>query len=105
MNAGEQPRTPPETAIAPYLTANMSILPPILAEMAAEISEGKYPGDEANLIMEAAGIQHISVQRDPPTGASRSQAGDRGCLTPTAGIPGLPARPGPPAQPEPATQP
>ncbi|MBT2397864.1 NAD(P)-dependent oxidoreductase, partial [Streptomyces sp. ISL-100] len=47
------------TALAPYLNAITSILPPIAAGMATAIDAGQYDGDEANLSMMTASVDHL----------------------------------------------
>ncbi|GGU99789.1 NAD(P)-dependent oxidoreductase [Streptomyces spectabilis] len=49
----------PAAAIAPFLKANAGLVTSIVDGMAAEIDSGSYPGAEANLAMEVAGIDHI----------------------------------------------
>ncbi|WP_285438111.1 NAD(P)-dependent oxidoreductase [Streptomyces sp. ISL-98] len=47
------------TALAPYLNAITSILPPIAAGMATAIDEGNYDGEQANLSMMTASVDHL----------------------------------------------
>ncbi|MEV0439289.1 NAD(P)-binding domain-containing protein [Streptomyces spectabilis] len=49
----------PAAAIAPFLKANAGLVTSIVDGMAAEVDSGSYPGAEANLVMEVAGIDHI----------------------------------------------
>ncbi|WP_285439397.1 NAD(P)-dependent oxidoreductase [Streptomyces sp. ISL-96] len=46
-------------ALAPYLNTITAILPPIAAEMASAIDAGQYDGDEANLSMMTASVDHL----------------------------------------------
>ncbi|QDQ13772.1 NAD(P)-dependent oxidoreductase [Streptomyces spectabilis] len=49
----------PAAAVAPFIKANAGLVTSIVDEMAQEIDSGSYPGAEANLAMEVAGIDHI----------------------------------------------
>lgn len=45
--------------LAPYLSALLSIFPPIIEETAAEVDSGAYPGEQAPLVTEAANVDHV----------------------------------------------
>lgn len=47
------------TALAPYLDAIAAILPPIAAGMASAIDAGDYNGEQANLSMMTASVDHL----------------------------------------------
>ncbi|MEI5101459.1 NAD(P)-binding domain-containing protein [Streptomyces sp. PmtG] len=49
----------PASAVAPFLKANAGLLASFMDGMAEEVDSGAYPGAEANLAMEVAGIDHI----------------------------------------------
>ncbi|MWA13723.1 NAD(P)-dependent oxidoreductase [Streptomyces sp. BA2] len=45
--------------LAPYMSALLSILPPIIEEMGSEVDSGDYPGEQAPLVTEAVNVDHI----------------------------------------------
>ncbi|MGA4839523.1 NAD(P)-dependent oxidoreductase [Streptomyces sp. G45] len=50
----------PAAAIAPFLKANAGLVLSLVEETAKGVDSGSYPGDQGNLAMEAAGIEHIA---------------------------------------------
>lgn len=42
-----------------YARGIAAILPDIMAELANEVDEGRFPGDKSNIISAAAGMEHI----------------------------------------------
>ncbi|GHE65318.1 3-hydroxyisobutyrate dehydrogenase [Streptomyces longispororuber] len=49
----------PAAAVAPYLKANAGLVQSFVDQTAGEIDAGRYPGEQGNLAMEVAGIDHI----------------------------------------------
>ncbi|BCK72248.1 3-hydroxyisobutyrate dehydrogenase [Streptomyces libani subsp. rufus] len=49
----------PATEFAPFTAAIAGILPPLAAGMARDLDRGVFPGDQDNIVMEAAGMAHI----------------------------------------------
>ncbi|QCX79232.1 3-hydroxyisobutyrate dehydrogenase [Streptomyces sp. YIM 121038] len=49
----------PAAALAPFIKANAGLVTSLVDEMAKEVDSGSYPGAEANLAMEVAGIDHV----------------------------------------------
>ncbi|WP_079086588.1 NAD(P)-dependent oxidoreductase [Streptomyces silvensis] len=49
----------PASSVAPYLKAHFSLLSLLIEETAKDLDAGEYPGEEGNLAMEVAGIEHI----------------------------------------------
>jgi 3-hydroxyisobutyrate dehydrogenase-like beta-hydroxyacid dehydrogenase len=45
--------------LAPFMSALLSILPPIVESTAADVDSGVYPGEQAPLVTEAANVDHI----------------------------------------------
>ncbi|MFE6165643.1 NAD(P)-dependent oxidoreductase [Streptomyces sp. NPDC056486] len=45
--------------LAPYLSALLSIFPPIVESMGGEVDSGDYPGDQAPLVTEAVNVDHV----------------------------------------------
>lgn len=47
------------TDLAPHLLGNGGLLASIIPVMAADVDAGAYPGEEENLVMDAAGVEHV----------------------------------------------
>lgn len=45
--------------LVPHLLGNGGLLASIIPAMAADVDAGTYPGDEDNLVMDAAGVEHV----------------------------------------------
>ncbi|MBS4100295.1 NAD(P)-dependent oxidoreductase [Tsukamurella paurometabola] len=45
--------------LAPHLLGNGGLLTSLIPAMAADIDAGTYPGDADNLVMDAAGVEHV----------------------------------------------
>ncbi|MEC4611746.1 NAD(P)-dependent oxidoreductase [Tsukamurella tyrosinosolvens] len=45
--------------LAPHLLGNGGLLASIIPAMAADVDAGVYPGEEENLVMDAAGVEHV----------------------------------------------
>lgn len=49
----------PASSVAPFLQSHLSLLAMVIGEMAKDMDRGVYPGEEGNLAMELAGVEHI----------------------------------------------